>query len=116
MPIPDELVFDGSYVLGVDITPYTLSLQMDFLLKESSVLYKKPPEGERGCFRRGRLLVAKFTRLDWHATGTPPAYDSSGEMDYGCLDGLREIENGFEFSGDWGIIRVIAGTLSIQFS
>ncbi len=116
MSAPDGILFDGSYVLGVVIAPYTLSLEMDFLLKESSSLYEKPPAGERGSFRRGYLLVEQFSTLNWDATGAPPAYDASGELDYGCLDEYHEIENGFEFSGDWGTIRVIGGALSVKFS
>lgn len=92
-PIPSDISFEGSYVLGICITPYVLELKMELLLMPDHGAYSKPKAGERECFRRGIMRIAKFRNMEWSATGFSPAHDASGEPDWGCLDEF--------FDGEW---------------
>jgi len=113
MNIPAGISFEGSYVLKLEIAPYSLTLAMDFELLPEHPAYSHPQSGERGCFRHGTLKIVKFSKLTWNASGLAPATDANQEIDWGCLDEFSGSNCGWNLAGDWGAINIEGGALEI---
>jgi len=103
---------ENSYVISIDVMPYVLHLKMDFFLTTDHPEYVIPPENIWGCYRRGLLEIKEFDLIVWRAGKIKPAYDATGEFDYGNLDTLEVIENRIQLVGDWGEIETFGGIIS----
>ena len=114
MNIPTGILFEGSYVLKLEITPYSLTLTMDFEILPDHPTYFDPQNGERACFRHGTLKIVKFTKLSWRASGLAPATDANHDVDWGCLDEFSDSNSGWYLAGDWGAIDIEGGALEIN--
>jgi hypothetical protein len=113
MVIPTDILFESSYVLGIRIEPYTLTVIMDFVLTPEHPLYAAPKQGEQECYVKGRICIGRFEKVTWTATGFVPSCDTEGEYDHGNLDEFV-YENGvWRLACDAGVIELIGGTLSV---
>jgi hypothetical protein len=111
---PRGLLLENSYVLQLQITPYSLELQMEFVLLPEHSEYVSPKFGESASFRSGSLKITGFKDLHWEATGYPPGSDATGEMDWGCLDVFGHQDNCWTLVGSWGTFRLTGGQLDIH--
>ena len=105
----DRLDLTESFILSWLADDGDLLFEVDFALAEGHPDYRQPRLGERACFRRGTL---KFPNVRSMA-GLPsmaevrPAFDATGEIDYGHFDSFVEVASGqFEVSGDFGVLRL----------
>lgn len=105
----EHLSLEDSYVLRISIEPYRLELRMDFALTPAHPWYELPRAGEQECYRKGVLRVVNFEAVVWRASNLKPSIDATGELDYGCLDEMIEIEGSLKLRGDWGEIEVTGG-------
>lgn len=112
----EHFLLDESYVLGIHVRPYQIELAIDFALSPNHPSYRVPPAMEYQCYRRGILRVTGFRSLTWHATGTRPSTDKSGESDYGCIDQIVLSGRTTTLRGDWGEIQIESGELMIQLN
>jgi hypothetical protein len=111
--VPGDIAFEDSYVLGLHVTPYALTLQMDLVLTPEHPSYSPPKSNEWACFKRGTIRIEGFRRIQWYATGTAPARDASGETDWGCLDEFKTENGKWRLAGDWGTIDLEGGHLTL---
>lgn len=111
--IPDNLHFGGSYVLNIEVKPYAFRLDMDFALTPRHPEYKAPSSMEQECYRRGTLVIDGFKKFLWAASGIRPSRDANNENDYGNLDSFVFSEGNWKISGDWGVVEIEKGELSI---
>jgi hypothetical protein len=116
MNLPAGIIFEDSYVLKLEITPYSLDLTMDFELLREHPAYIDPKKGERACFKHGTLKIVKFTKLTWSVSGLAPATDANQEIDWGCLDEFSVSNCGWRLAGDWGAIDIEGGALEIVWA
>jgi hypothetical protein len=112
--VPPDILFSSSYVLSLHFEPYMLIFTMDFALTPEHSEYKPPDASEQECYRRGNLRIRGFRRVTWEATGNLPGRDATGETDYGNLDELTCVDGAWRLSGDWGVIELEGGSLSIE--
>ncbi|MFL5328333.1 MAG: hypothetical protein ACJ8C4_05420 [Gemmataceae bacterium] len=112
--LPQDVIFEESYVLEIRIEPYVLLLEMVFALASDHPDYVAPKENERLCLKKGRIRIQDFQRLVWTSFGIKPGSDLTGEIDYGNLDGIRCVEDTWHLEGDWGIIEC-KGQMSLEF-
>jgi hypothetical protein len=113
--IPNNVLFENSYVLNLRIEPYVLDVSMDFVLTSSHPAYSLPKLGEQECYKRGRIQIKKFQSLFWKASEIKPSRDAIGEIDYGNLDEFANESGKWQLSGDWGTIEIEGGELEISF-
>ena len=113
MAIPTNIRFDESYVLELRLEPYRLFLRMDFALGSSHPKYAAPDSDERECFRRGSIEIANFHKATWHASGIRTTHDATGEIDFGRLDEFAVSGEVWQLTGDWGVIELEGGKLSL---
>jgi hypothetical protein len=114
MQNPIGLSLEESYVLAIRIEPYRVVFTMDFVLTPEHPMYRPPLAGERACFRRGLIAIRNFQRLAWDSTGYSPSTDASGELDFGTLDRIVNLDGMWMLSGDWGDLQVNGGEISIS--
>ena len=105
----DRLDLSESFILSWLADNGDLLFEVDFALAEGHPDYCQPRLGERACFRRGTLRFPNVRSM----AGLPsmaevcPAFDATGEIDYGHFDSFVEIASGqFEVSGDFGVLRL----------
>jgi len=105
----DRLDLSESFILSWLADNGDLLFEVDFALAEGHPDYCQPRLGERACFRRGTLRfpnVRSMARLPSMAE-VRPAFDATGEIDYGHFDSFVEVASGqFEVSGDFGVLRL----------
>jgi len=116
MNIPSEILFEGSYVLALEIAPYSLKMVMDFEILPSHPNYSHPKSDERACFRQGTLKIVNFIKLTWNASGLLPTIDANQEIDWGCLDEFSVLNHEWHLAGDWGSINIDGGALEIAIT
>ncbi len=114
MCIPQDILFESSYVLALTVLPYTLTLRMDFALTPEHPLYTPPNPNEQECYVRGTISITGFERLTWETTGILPSRDAEGESDHGNLDEFTREHGRWTLACDAGVIKVVGGTLSIS--
>jgi hypothetical protein len=114
LPGFEAVVLEKSYVLGIQATAGTLTLDVDLALTPEHPVYAPPPATETDCFRRGRIRFVQVQRLVWDAQGAPPATDASGEVDFGHIHSLKWDGNAFKLEGDWGRIEVSAARAEVE--
>ena len=115
MILSEGISFEDSYVLAIVVEPYSLRVSTDFVLTKQHPLYREPAGGERDCFRRGEIRVDGFHRISWLSSRAKASVDSSGELDFGTLDEFIRVDGILNLSGDWGVIEVDGGDLTISF-
>lgn len=114
MLLPDGIVFEDSYVLGIRVEPYCVVVAMDFVLKPEHPMYRPPRADERSCFREGRIDIRGFERISWDASGYSPSTDARGEQDFGSLDEFTKVGDAWRLSGDWGDLVVSGGEMLVS--
>jgi hypothetical protein len=114
LPGFEALVLEESYVLGIQASPGSLTLDVDLALMPEHPLYAPPPATETECFRTGRIRFIQVRRLVWDDQGAPPATDASGDADFGHIDSLVWDGNTFKLEGDWGRMEVCAARAEVE--
>lgn len=117
LPGFEEVQLEGSYVLGIEARPGELVLRLDLLLEPGHPDFGPPLGSDRACFRPALLCFDAVRGLTWTGQGSPPARDTSGEIDYGAIDEFTWTAGEFTLVGDWGRIQVDSShvpTLAIE--
>lgn len=71
-----------SWVLGISVTPRSLSIDFDFVLLPGHPMYAPARSGELYCYRRGTITFHDLRRLHWSNSGQTAARDATGEEDW----------------------------------
>ncbi len=111
----EDIYLEDSWVLSIETGESTLTIAVDFVLRESHPLYQAPQSGEQYCYRRGLIHFGSVTALSWTGQGAVPATDAAGEHDLGSFDEFEVKDNSFTISGDFGRIEVVAPRPTVEF-
>jgi hypothetical protein len=112
----DELTdihLQDSYVLGLDEGPSHLRLNMLFALAEPHHDFSPPLQGERHCYRYGRLSFEDALLIAWARKTFRPTTDLDGEIDYGAIDRIQVDHDTYRVEGPWGDVTVRGANLSV---
>lgn len=109
-----DLVLEESFVLGISATPSCVTMDVEFALTPDHPAYVQPPSDENETYRRGQIRFVGVRRLMWDHQGGPPATDATGAIDYGHVDDLRWEGGTFELEGDWGRMKIEAGSIEVD--
>lgn len=55
---------------------------------------------------RSELLFANISRIEWEQRTFQEYRDATGEADYGNIDVLEVLDDGYQAEGDWGSVRI----------
>jgi hypothetical protein len=101
--------FEKSYLLGVIYDDESLTLELDFNLKEEHPAYTPPQDGEQACYRGGYVRFADIEDLQ-----IDKARPGEGEeQDYSVIYSVADDGSQFEFSCGWGEIKVAAKSIRV---
>ncbi|WP_432130473.1 hypothetical protein [Streptomyces tendae] len=117
LPGFENVSLEDSYVLDIAVHPGVLTISLDLLLLPRHPRYRAPLPGERACFRLATVVFASVRSLYWTGQSVvKAATDASGSVDYGSVDALIMLEDGYKILGDWGeiIVQSEAPSMSID--
>jgi hypothetical protein len=70
--------------------------------------YQPPAPGNEYSYRVGRLVFSDVQRVHWIQRHLKPFEDATGQIDYGNIDTLCEIDGFYRIEGDWGGLEVVS--------
>lgn len=108
LPGFEGLYLEDSWVLSIRPGEATLTLEVDFVLRESHPEYRAPLSGEQYCYRRGRIRFERVTAMSWTRGRAAPATDATGEQDLGSFDEFEVADEVYTIAGDFGTIEVVS--------
>jgi hypothetical protein len=114
LPGFESVVLEESYVLDVVARPGEVEVPLDLVVLPGHASFSGPADGDRFCYRRATIRFVSVSELSWKQQGRKPAVDSSGELDWGSIDFFGQIEGEWRLDGDWGEIRVKAGSVQLR--
>ena len=103
-----NVYLEDSFVLGIDETPSALSFKLEVALTSSHPRYHEPKPAEQHCYANATLTIGAATRIEWVTRSSQTSRDATGEEDLGNIDSLKQLDDHYEITGDWGHARVYA--------
>lgn len=114
LPDLEQVYLEDSFVLGVEILPGAVKVQLDVVLREGHPSYVAPGADEKYCFRKGVLRLEEVSEVTWRMPAGPPAVDASGDTDYGGIDVYEVDDSVHRIMGEIGELTVTCGWYSLQ--
>lgn len=104
---------NDSFVLSWDHESDQLCFVLEASIWPESDHYSKPKDDEYTCYRKAILKFVNLQSINGLKSmeSTPSTTDPDGSTDYGNIDTLCQTENGFDLSGDFGLVNIIGGEL-----
>jgi hypothetical protein len=108
---------EDSWVLELAPSDDGLALRLDTVLTPEHPLHESPKPGEQHCHRTAWLSV-RADPIEVHLSGSPPARDASGELDFGQVDAFvfNPGDDRWELEGDWGHARAGSPEVTLRFA
>lgn len=107
---------NDSFVLNWSQEGDQLLFDLEASIWPDSIHYSKPENGEYTCYRKATLMfkgVQTITGLK-SIESAPSTTDPDGTADFGNIETLNQIENGFQLFGDFGSVNIIGGELRFE--
>ncbi|SEI13863.1 hypothetical protein SAMN05660691_04137 [Rheinheimera pacifica] len=107
---------NDSFVLDWSSEKNRLCFELIASIWPESKYYVEPKLNEYTCYRKATLQFVNTVSV----TGLRPksavisSIDPDGSMDYGNIDTLQVVDNGFELTGDFGYIKISGGELRFE--
>lgn len=114
LPGLEQIYLEDSFVLGAEILPGTVKVQLDVVLREGHPSYVAPGADEQYCFRKGVLRLEEVRDVTWRMPTGAPAVDASGDTDYGGIDSYEVDGSVHRIMGEIGELTVTCGWYSLQ--
>jgi hypothetical protein len=114
IPALTGLDLEESYVLDLAVIETSLVFALDLVLTPKHEEYTSPRPGEQHCFRRARIEINDARSGRWFKKIMRAFRDSSGEADYGSIDSWLIDGDLAVISGDWGVLEVDGGAVSLE--
>jgi hypothetical protein len=114
IPALSGLDLGDSYVLDVVVLETSVVFAVDLVLTPEHGEYTQPRPGEQYCFRRARIEINDARSVRWVKQIMRAFRDSSGEVDYGSIDSWLLDGELTVISGDWGVLEVSGGVVSLE--
>lgn len=109
-----EYYLEDSWVRQIMAGPGLLVLVLDAVLRETHPEYQPPHDAEQYCYRRAFLTFTGVQELEWKDQLARGTEDASGTVDFGTVDVLEQMDDGWRMAGDFGTIRLRGGTATLE--
>lgn len=97
---------EDSFVLDISEGPGFIRFTLEAVLTPENPRYSAPKPDESYCYLNSVLIFEGITNSTWEHRTFRKYKDSSGEEDYGNIDSLLTLEDGYRVEGDWGSVRI----------
>lgn len=105
-----------SFVLGWRHEGQSVIFDLEASIWPESEHYLSPKPDEYTCYRRATLSfknVFECTGL-LPMSSAPNSTDATGEVDFGNIDSLQILSNGFSLEGDFGAVNIKGDKLEFE--
>ncbi|TKB57607.1 hypothetical protein [Ferrimonas aestuarii] len=108
---------NDSFVISWSLDKTCLVFELEASIWPESPAYKTPLANEYTCYRRMSLIFDQIESVDGlkPVEDVKPTSDPDMSKDYGCVDTLATTKFGYIMSGEFGVLKIVGGTLSLQF-
>ena len=115
MDIFKGLDLNDSFVLGWSSTETDITIKIEASLWPESSLYLKPKFDEYTCYRSCEIKFSGFSSFTGliDQNNVKPVKDIDGTLDYGNIDSLVRVNQGFKVFGEFGNVEILDG--KVQF-
>ncbi|GGL46735.1 hypothetical protein [Nocardia jinanensis] len=97
---------EDSYVMDIVEGPDFLRFTIEAVLTPDNPRYSPPKPGEQYCYVDSTLTFEGVSKSTWDKRNFRKYKDASGEEDYGNIDSLLTLDDGYRVEGDWGSVRI----------
>lgn len=107
---------NDSFVLGWRHEGQSVIFDLEASIWPESEYYLPPKPNEYTCYRRATLSfrnVLECTGL-LSMNSAPKSTDAVGEIDFGNIDSLQVVSNGFSIEGDFGTVNIKGDKLEFE--
>ena len=107
---------NDSFVLDWSHMNNCLYFELEASIWPESKHYAEPKPNEYTCYRKAILQFINIVSV----SGLKPksaamsSTDPDGSIDYGNIDTLQVVDGGFEFTGNFGNIKICGGELRFE--
>ena len=107
---------NDSFVLSWKLEEWGLCFLLEASVWPGSEYYQPPKDNEYTCYREATLCFRDFDSVRGLKAMSlvRPSVDANGELDYGNIDSLAQVPQGFDISGDFGNVLVKGGHLEFR--
>ena len=105
-----------SFVLSWSIENNSIVFVLEVSIWPESPHYDAPKKNEYTCYRKGALSFIGVSNVHGlrDCKELTPTQDSDGSKDYGNIDYLSQILNGYELHGEFGNVVIVGGELNFE--
>lgn len=107
---------NDSFILGWCHEGQNVIFELEASIWPESEHYLPPKPNEYTCYRRATLSfknVFEWTGL-LSMESAPKATDATGGFDFGNIESLQVLSNGFSVEGDFGKVNIKGGNLEFE--
>lgn len=115
LSILDCLYLEDSYVLGIEADKTSAVFTVEFVLTEKHSNYSTPKNGQKYCYKKGKLKFENCEKVEWSKVNHVRNVDKNLEIDMGNIDVFTFDEKKYSLSGDWGELEVVCEKVSLDF-
>ncbi len=107
---------NDSFVLGWRHEGQSVIFELEASIWPESEHYLPPKPDEYTCYRRATLSFKNvFECTGLMPMSLAPKYtDANGEVDFGNIDSLQILRNGFNVEGDFGVVHIKGDKLDFE--
>jgi hypothetical protein len=109
----EYFVLEESWVLGIEVRPGVVELEVDLAYAVDHPERRAPHEGEYAYFRRGTIRFVGVSSVAWKHMDRTPATDASGVSDWGNIETFEWAGTTFDLEGDFGAMKIEARSLDV---
>jgi hypothetical protein len=107
---------NDSFVLGWEFNKDQLTLKIEASIWPQSKYYTKPKNDEFTCYRNAQISFYGVKNIEGLLSiqSVKPTIDPDGSADYGNIESLAKTNNGFNLSGEFGVVKITGGELNFE--
>lgn len=105
-----------SFILGWRLEGQRVIFELEASIWPESEYYMPPKPGEYTCYRRATLAFKNVIECIGLPSmeSAPKSADAAGKIDFGNIDSLQILDDGFSVSGDFGTANIKGGDLGFE--
>jgi len=107
---------NDSFILSWRLEGRSVHFELEASIWPESEHYMPPKPGEYTCYRRATLAFKNIIECIGLPSmdSAPTSADAAGEIDFGNIDSLQILADGFSVSGDFGAVNIKGGELGFE--
>ena len=115
LPELNHLYLEDSWVLDIKEENNYVEFLIEAVLTEEHPLYRTPFPQEQYYYQKVKICFSNARKIIWIEKTNVSYRDIDGEIDRGNIDALYQHGNYFYLEGDWGKLKIVESSISVDF-